>query len=190
VARFREHGFEATNVADIARDAGVTERTFYRHFPSKEAVLFQDYEHRLEWFAAALAQRPPNEPICDSVLVAVESFPDDPEIVRQAALLRSSLISRELAEEHLQRIQGVFAEEIRRHAARRLTDRPGAGLEAAVIGSAVSAALLEALKHWAERGAVEDLGDLVHRAVALVRDGIPAGAAAVRGGQGRSLRRS
>ncbi len=63
--RFRESGFDATNVADIARDAGVTERTFYGHFPSKEAVLFQDHEDRMEWFAAALARppRPPPPPV-------------------------------------------------------------------------------------------------------------------------------
>nr|WP_243706773.1 TetR/AcrR family transcriptional regulator [Mycobacterium marinum] len=39
------------------REAGVTERTFFRHFPTKEAVLFQDYENQLEWLARALAQR-------------------------------------------------------------------------------------------------------------------------------------
>ena len=37
---FAEHGFEQTTVADIAERAGVTERTFFRHFADKREVLF------------------------------------------------------------------------------------------------------------------------------------------------------
>jgi AcrR family transcriptional regulator len=37
---FTERGFEATTAADIADRAGVTERTFFRHFADKREVLF------------------------------------------------------------------------------------------------------------------------------------------------------
>jgi AcrR family transcriptional regulator len=37
---FRELGYEATTVAAIAGRAGVTERTFFRHFADKREVLF------------------------------------------------------------------------------------------------------------------------------------------------------
>ena len=37
---FREHGYEEITAADIAAKAGVTERTFFRHFPDKREVLF------------------------------------------------------------------------------------------------------------------------------------------------------
>ena len=40
--RFVADGVQQTSVADIAADVGVTERTFYRHFPSKHAVIFAD----------------------------------------------------------------------------------------------------------------------------------------------------
>src|SRR4051812_30647391 len=39
---FDEHGYEATTAAAIAARAGVTEMTFFRHFPSKAAVLIDD----------------------------------------------------------------------------------------------------------------------------------------------------
>ncbi len=48
---FRERGYDATTTAEIAARAGVTERTFFRHFPDKREVLF-DGEER---FRAALA---------------------------------------------------------------------------------------------------------------------------------------
>ena len=64
--------------------------TFFRHFPSKEAVLFQDYDTQLEWLAEALAQRPASESLFDAVLASVAQFPHDVEVVRQAAMARSS----------------------------------------------------------------------------------------------------
>lgn len=38
---FDEQGFERTTVAEIATRAGVTERTFFRHFTDKREVLFE-----------------------------------------------------------------------------------------------------------------------------------------------------
>jgi len=37
---YDDQGFENTTVAEIAASAGVTERTFFRHFPDKREVLF------------------------------------------------------------------------------------------------------------------------------------------------------
>jgi AcrR family transcriptional regulator len=42
--RFRELGYDSTTAAAIAEDAGVTERTFFRYFPSKSAVLVANWE--------------------------------------------------------------------------------------------------------------------------------------------------
>src|SRR5271154_6906464 len=109
LARFADRGFDNVTAAEVAQEVGVTERTFYRHFPTKESILFQDYENRLDWLSAALALRPPTESIFDSVLVAVRSWPHDIEIVRQAAIMRSSLISGERAADHLRIVQAAFA---------------------------------------------------------------------------------
>jgi AcrR family transcriptional regulator len=46
-ARFRATGYEHATAAMIAEDAGVTERTFFRYFPTKSAVLIANWEgHR------------------------------------------------------------------------------------------------------------------------------------------------
>ena len=117
LARFAREGFDRANVADIVADAGVTERTFYRHFPSKESVLFEDFASRLGWFRAALGVRPHDEPLLESVRVAIEAYPDDREVVRQVAQARRGLLSRRVIEDQLRRVQADFAREIERHAA-------------------------------------------------------------------------
>jgi AcrR family transcriptional regulator len=171
LARFARDGFEATKVAEVAADAGVTERTFYRHFPTKESVLFEDFASRLGWFRRALALRHPDEPILDAVRVAVESFPDDREVVRQVAQLRSSLLSSAVIDDQLRRIQADFAREVERYAVPRLSESPDPQLAAAVLGSAVAAALVASVRVWGERDGrdTDALREQTARALDLLR---------------------
>jgi AcrR family transcriptional regulator len=172
LARFAKHGFDGTNVADIVADAGVTERTFYRHFPTKESVLFEDFASRLGWFRAALEVRPPEEPLLDSVRVAIESYPDDREVVRQVARTRDGMLSSRVIEEHLRRVQSDFAREIERHAAPRLPNTNRRRLAAAVVGEAVAGALVSALRVWGEQDArdTDELRKRTDEALAVLRD--------------------
>ena len=172
LARFAEHGFQKASVAEIAADAGVTERTFYRHFPTKESVLFEDFASRLGWFRAALELRRDDEPLFDSVRIAVESFPDDREVVRQVAQLRASLLNQSAIESQMLRIQRDFAREIELHVLRRLPDGPDRALVAAVAGNATSGALLAALRIWGADGGndTDALRDYTSRALGLLQD--------------------
>lgn len=53
-----ERGYNATTVADIAEAAGVSPRTFFGYFPSKEAALYAPLDDIVERFSEALATRP------------------------------------------------------------------------------------------------------------------------------------
>jgi AcrR family transcriptional regulator len=155
LARFAKEGYDRASVADICADAGVTERTFFRHFPTKESVLFEDYASRLGWFRAALAVRPRGEALLESVRIATESYPDDREVVRQVALARTGLLSGRVIESQLRRIQGEFARAIAEHAEARLPRGRSRALRAAVVGEAVAGALVSALRLWGEGGAAD-----------------------------------
>src|ERR1700721_2245755 len=74
LVRFLAQGVEDTSAEQIAVDAGVSLRTFYRHFSSKHDLLFADYTG-LHWFRAALAVRPAAEWIIDSVRAGSFAFP-------------------------------------------------------------------------------------------------------------------
>ena len=70
---FAEQGYDATTVADIARAARVTHRTFYRYFDSKEALLSHEFGSWLTTLAAAIRARPAAEPPLTAVRHAMLS---------------------------------------------------------------------------------------------------------------------
>jgi AcrR family transcriptional regulator len=160
--RFVADGFDATSIADIATDVGVTTRTFYRYFASKDEVLFTDYEARLDWFRRALSVRPRREPITTSVLAAIDSFPDDPEVVSEIARLRMGELDQRRIEPHIRRVQSELGREIEAHLVERLDDvehGPDAPFLASVAAQAIAAAVFTALDRWMA-GADHDLDEL------------------------------
>ncbi len=58
VELFVERGYDQTTTAEIAARAGVTERTFFRHFPDKREVLFDGQAKLLELLTGAIARSP------------------------------------------------------------------------------------------------------------------------------------
>lgn len=169
---FARKGFANVTVSELAREAGVTERTFFRHFPTKEAVLFGDYETQLEWLAEALAQRPPSESLFDAVLASVAAFPHDLEVVRQAATARAELISAERIAGHLRVVQSSFAGVLTDFVRARNPELANIDLFAEVAGSAIAAALVAAVGNWGRRGCSGDLGEDVAASLDLVRSGL------------------
>jgi AcrR family transcriptional regulator len=172
LAKFADEGFDNVTVAEVAEAVGVTERTFYRHFPTKESILFQDYESRLDWLSTALAMRPAHEPIFDSVLAATRSFPYDLEIVHQAAVLRTSLISGDRVADHLRIVQASFTAVFIEFIHKRLPDHPDIDLFAAVAGNSLAGALVAAVEVWGRTGCRGDVEDLVNRSVDILRTGL------------------
>lgn len=71
LALFDEHGFDAVTVEQIATNARVSARTFYRYFPNKEAVLQAKNNRWAEALRCALAGRPYDEPALRSLRLAL-----------------------------------------------------------------------------------------------------------------------
>jgi AcrR family transcriptional regulator len=93
---FADQGFEQTTVAEIARVAELTERTFFRHFADKREVLFAGQDDFLQLFIDPIEQAPAGtaayELISRSLDGAGEFFPDER---RDFARVRSSIIDAE-----------------------------------------------------------------------------------------------
>lgn len=93
VKLFRERGFESTTAAEIAAHAGVTERTFFRHFADKREVLFDGQAVLLDAFLSAINDVPQNVPPLDTLFRTFRSVCSLLETNRPFAKPRHEVIS-------------------------------------------------------------------------------------------------
>jgi AcrR family transcriptional regulator len=70
---YAEQGFEQTTVAEIAARAGLTERTFFRHFADKREVLFYGMEILRDLLVRAVADAPASATPVDAVGAALQA---------------------------------------------------------------------------------------------------------------------
>ncbi|WP_330255831.1 TetR/AcrR family transcriptional regulator [Nocardia sp. NBC_00565] len=178
LVRFIAQGFDATTAEQIAGDAGVTLRTFYRHFSSKHDLLFPDYDAHLSWFREALAESGPDEPITRSVQRAVQKFPFDHSMVADVAALREVELDRERIERHIRQVEADFAAEIEHYLLRSATNRIEQSADdlllTSVTAHCVAAAVFAAMGVWM-RGRHESLDELARlcaRALAALESGL------------------
>ncbi|GAA3735281.1 TetR/AcrR family transcriptional regulator [Salinactinospora qingdaonensis] len=165
---FLEHGYDATTVARIAEEAGVSHMTFFRYFPTKEdVVLSDDYDPMIEELVRA---RPTSEPPIERVraaiaqgLTAVYTADQDALLTRTRLLLETPALRARLWENL--------------HATQRLleralddTDATGATapLRLRVIAGASVSALTTAVVTWAENDGHPELPQLVDEAFAVL----------------------
>jgi AcrR family transcriptional regulator len=176
VVRFLAQGVEDTSAEQIAADAGVSLRTFYRHFTSKHDLLFADYTG-LNWFRSALDARPADEPIIDSVQAAIFAFPYDVEAVTKIATLRGGELDPGRIVRHIRDVQADFADAIATQLQRRsyATDEaPDARLRIAVTARCIAAAVFGAMEFWMVGGdrSLSELARVCHVALESLRAGI------------------
>ena len=85
---FADHGFENTTIEQIAAEAGVSERTFFRYFTTKASVLWADFDTEVATIRAALAVVPDDVPMIYAIRGAVvaanhyhaEDVPETPRL--------------------------------------------------------------------------------------------------------------
>src|SRR3954451_11361961 len=82
LALFADRGFDETTVEDIDAAAGISRRTFFRYFATKNDVVWGDFDDGLRHFADSLDAADPGQPWRDALRVAVVDFNSlDPELV-------------------------------------------------------------------------------------------------------------
>ena len=178
LARFLVQGVEATSVEQIAADAGVTVRTFYRHFATKHDLLFADYDERLHWFRAALAARPVDEPIVEAVKAAIFAFPTDVDAISQMtqmASLRVDQLDHGRIAGHLRKVEADFADAVSDHLARTTAPRTAdAHLAVAVTARCLAAATFAAMETWMMHSdrTLAELARLSHEALDRIAVGL------------------
>jgi len=155
MALFAEQGFDSTSIEDVAGRAGVGRTTFFRHFPTKEDVVFPDHEGLLRRVDARLATATATTgrtALEEATSIVLEHYLAEGETARQRYRLTRTvapLRHRELASVH--RYFRLFSEHLRSW----LGDRGDAALIAELTASSVITAHNHVLRGWL-REEVED----------------------------------
>jgi AcrR family transcriptional regulator len=110
---FTRRGFDAVTVAEVAAAAGVTEKTVFNHFPSKEDLVYSEDTQFEATLLAAVGGRPPGEP----ALAAAERFlleryrrlRFDPAARRRAAALAELVVASPALRARERRIYARYA---------------------------------------------------------------------------------
>jgi len=167
---------DETSAEQIAVDAGVSLRTFYRHFGSKHDLLFADFDAGLQWFRSALAARPADESIIESVQAAIFAFPYDVEAITRIGAMRAEELDAERLLRHMRQVEQSFAEAVGDHLKRRSRrlDEVDEALAIAVTARCIAAAVFAAMEDWmlGEKRSLDELARVSRAALAAIQAGM------------------
>lgn len=168
---FLTRGFEATTIDDIAQAAGISRRSFFRYFGTKEDIVLGDLASKGELAARALAERPADEDPWAALRNAFHEIKDeayDAETMLKVSRMMyetPSLRARHI-EKHLQ-WQATLVPEVRR----RLGSDPDDHLDVraeALVACAITC-LDVAGEAWTRTDGSVPLEDLFDSAAAALR---------------------
>lgn len=170
---FLRHGFDATTIDQIIERVGVSRRTFFRYFGTKEDVVLGDLVARGSDIAQALAARPANENPWDALRAALQQA--EKTLLRDGASDGTSMLAfgrmlfdtPSLLARHLEkrlRWQEMLVPLI----ATRLTDDDRELRAQAIVATALTC-LDAASRAWVSADGRRNLGELYDKAVSAVR---------------------
>ena len=164
---YAERGYDQTTVAEISQRAGVTERTFFRHFADKREVLFRGSEELQKLIVDAVEAAPASATPIEAIAVGLQAAGVIFDAKRRPhSLQRQSVIDAnpELQERELIKLASLAAA-LAAALRRRGVQDPAAGL-AAEAGIAV---FRVAFEHWLRDDSDRNFEDSVNDGIAELR---------------------
>ena len=146
---FAEQGFEETTIDQIAAEAGISRRGFFRYFDSKVAVLWGEFDTEVTAIRAMLDQVPAGLPVMEAVRQAVLAAnhyraADVPELRARMALIGSVPGLTASAAVHYDAWERAISEFVARR-----SGQPAGSLYPLAIGRVTLAACRAAYDRWA-----------------------------------------
>ena len=169
---FREQGYDATTVEQIANAADVAKGTFFNYFKTKEAILPALVEWRLQELGAALApeQGAPASPVA-RIKLALRLVADDPLLSDHALTRRMfALVQRRHSDAQFgQPLVQLFAEQVRQA---QDAGEIRADLDAVYLACVICALFFQQMMMWHHGYRPTALPEALDAAVDLLLDGI------------------
>lgn len=143
---FRRRGFDDVSVTEIAEAAGISRRTFFRYYSSKNDAVWGEFDHMLRDMEARLDQA--DGPLLTSIAEAVVAFNTlDPEVVPAHRVRMSLILHTPALQAHSALRYADWRAVVARHAARHLGE-PVEGPGPQLVAHVSLAAALAAHEQW------------------------------------------
>jgi AcrR family transcriptional regulator len=155
---YGERGFEQTTVAEIAARAGLTERTFFRHFADKREVLFAGGDALRDVIVSTVAKAPASLPPIDAAAAGIEAAGAFIQEAGDLPMRRAAIVaaSAELQERELIKLASLAA------ALAEALRRRGVGDPAASLAAEAGIAVFKiAFERWINEPDQPDLPSLI-----------------------------
>lgn len=163
---YRERGYDQTTVTEIAKRAGLTERTFFRYFADKREVLFYGSGMLQERLVQSIDEAPDGLSPLDMVGTALAAATGPMEENRDFALRRQAVIAAntELQERELIKLATLAAA-----LADALRRRGVPGTTASLAAEAGTAVFKVAFLRWADSAGEETLAEIIRQSLAELK---------------------
>lgn len=184
VRLFHERGYQGTTTEEIAACAGVSQRTFFRYFASKEDVVLEAIEGVDESMYSALRARPADEPPFTALRNAMRVHWD--HLDRESLHTQGSAMSLITIDPELVDLNTRYCRSRQVRLARVIGERTGVDADAdprpCVLAAVFLSVLAGAHQAWCVSGSqdTDELAEAIHGRLALVPEvtggdwGVPA----------------
>jgi AcrR family transcriptional regulator len=158
---FATHGFDITTTDEIAEQAGVSPRTFFRYFPTKDSVLFAGEPGWIQSLTEQFLQQPPTLSDLDALRATLVDFAPKLAAKRRSFLLyeRAVASSATLQGRVQERVQQDISAVAAAVAERR--GRPAADEGCALLAAVALLTYRRALTRWIDGPANGNLGKVI-----------------------------
>ncbi|MFE6843211.1 TetR/AcrR family transcriptional regulator [Streptomyces sp. NPDC057686] len=168
---FAEQGYEATTIAQIAKEAGISQRSLFRYFGTKEDIVCGEQEELGELLRATVEAQPATATAWEALRAGFEVLMDahgDPgQLLEITALIFDTPSLRARYTQKRLRWQELVLPAV----AARMAEGEGPvpGVRAAAVVATVFACVDAATEAWVRSGGSADLAALYDEALAAVR---------------------
>jgi AcrR family transcriptional regulator len=174
MALFDERGFEHVTIAEIAAAADIAPRTFFSYFPSKEDVVFHDFDVILDALTQRIERRPEGEATMDTLRAFIVELleqidHDDPDQQCRRRVIRASPALQQYDRELMGRIEHAIADGLARD-----LGAPPDSLRARVVAAAAAAGLGELEQYMDKDNPPDDKMSMFDEAFVFIRGGVEA----------------
>lgn len=171
---FARHGFDETTIDDIAMALGIGRRTLFRYFPSKNDIVWGDFEWVLDRLRQLLDETDPCMPVMEAVAnAAVASNKYEPDQLPELRTRMKLITTVPALQAHSMVRYAAWRQVIAEFVARRLGQQPD-DLVPLTVGYAALGTSMAAFSRWVEHPE-EDIDEHLSRGYELLAKGFDPG---------------